>query len=310
MTSSTGVVIAIPTFRRPRGLADLLEAIAAIPAGVRVVVADNDAERKEGTAVVGDLVARSYPHPLEAIEVADRGIAQVRNALVSHIIAAGEAQFIVMIDDDERPRAGWLQALLGAQAQTGAQVVGGPVARRFEVPVPTHLERANNHNPGQYPTGPVAFVDATSNVLFDASVFREIEGPWFDPFFALTGGEDKDFMTALRLRGKTFAWCDEAQVEETFPASRCSVQWAVRRAFSTGNSDMLVNLRRRPPEFGFAGESAKIAGALMVAAVNLTLLAFDPARRFYGMRLGARVAGKLVALFGYRHLEYRTVHGR
>lgn len=303
------VVVAIPTFRRPGSLTKLLDEIARIPNDLRVVVADNDCDKAEGLAVVTAMKLKGYPHPLESIGVAERGIAPTRNALVSHIIADEHVALIAMIDDDERPMENWLRSLLTTQATTGAHVVGGPVIRRFEVLVPKYLEEANNYGPGRFKSGSIDFVDATSNVLFDAAVFRETEAPWFDPYFALTGGEDKDFMLSLRLRGKRFAWAEEAQVEETLPVSRCSTRWALQRAFSTGNSDMLVNLRRRPPDFSLAGEAMKILGALSVSVVNMTLFVFLPARRFDGMRLFARVMGKLSAVFGRRHFEYRTIHG-
>ena len=47
------VTVAIPTFRRPQGLARLLAALAKLrtDASVTVLVADNDAEGREGLAV-------------------------------------------------------------------------------------------------------------------------------------------------------------------------------------------------------------------------------------------------------------------
>jgi succinoglycan biosynthesis protein ExoM len=305
----TTLAVAVPTFKRPRSLARLLECLAPIPVAFRVVVADNDAEGAEGLAVAQACAANGYPRPLEAMVVAERGIAQTRNALAAHVVADARLKFVAMIDDDESPAPGWLGALLRTQAATGAHVVGGPVRRRFEINVPRHLETANSYAPGRFRTGPIDFVDATSNVLFDVDVFRQSAPPWFDPFFALTGGEDKDFMMRLKLGGRRFAWADDASVEETLPATRCTTSWAVQRAFSAGNSDMLVNLRRRPPGFNAVSETAKIAGAAGLALFNLTLLGFDPARRFDGLRLGARALGKIAAALGHRHLEYRTIHG-
>jgi hypothetical protein len=72
---------------------------------------------------------------------------------------------------------------------------------------------------------------------------------------------------------------------------------------------MLVNLRRRPPDFGIAKETVKIAGAAFVATVSVALFAFLPARRFAGLQLMARVMGKLAAVIGRRHYEYKVIHG-
>ena len=74
--------ICIPTFRRPRMLKRLLDAIAALKtsAGSRVLVADNDAESHAGFDLCRALT--DYPWPLTAVIAEKRGIAQVRNTLI------------------------------------------------------------------------------------------------------------------------------------------------------------------------------------------------------------------------------------
>ena len=158
--------------------------------------------------------------------------------------------------------------------------------------------------------GPIGLIDATSNILFRAELFRSRAAPWFDPSYALMGGEDKDILTSFKLEGRTFAWASRATVTEEMPASRCSQSWMLKRAYWVGNTDTLINLKHRPPGFTFLSEAAKIAGGLSVAAFNIILFAWHPPRRFEGLRLGARVMGKIVALSGGRHEEYRIVHGR
>src|SRR2546423_1753123 len=78
------VVVAIPTFRRPGSLAHLLDALSLLVTAhaVRVLVADNDSERHEGFDFCQRFSAQ-YRWPLESIIVTERGIAQVRNALVA-----------------------------------------------------------------------------------------------------------------------------------------------------------------------------------------------------------------------------------
>jgi glycosyltransferase involved in cell wall biosynthesis len=306
------VVIGVPTFRRPLWLERCLRALPDVrrDRDVRVVVADNDSDQRQGVAVCEKLVAEGYGLPLTAVVVERRGISHTRNALVAACIADPEAEFLVMIDDDEWPDSGWLTALLSVQAAHGADVVGGPVRRVFETAVPDYVVRANQPDYKKTPTGPIDLVDATSNILFRADLFRERPAPWFDPEYALMGGEDKDLLVSFKLEGRRFAWAADAIVSEELPASRCSAGWMIKRAFWVGNTDTLINLKRRPPGFSFATESAKIVGALAVALFNMTIFAWHPRRRFEGARLGARVIGKLVALMGGRHAEYSVIHGR
>jgi len=215
-----------------------------------------------------------------------------------------------MIDDDEWADDTWMAELLRVQSQFGADVVGGPVRRVFERAVPGYLSRANQADFDKMVDGRVGLIDATSNILFRAELFRGRPAPWFDLNYALMGCEDKDLLTSFKLAGKTFAWASRAHVTEEMPASRCSQKWMLKRAYRVGNTDTLINLKHRPPEFGFVSEAVKIAGALCVAAFNVILFAWYPPRRFEGLRLGARVIGKIVALSGGRHEEYRVVHGR
>ena len=175
---------------------------------------------------------------------------------------------------------------------------------------PDYVARANQPDYAAIPTGSVGFVDATSNILFAAALFRERPGPWFDVQYALMGCEDMDLLLGFKLAGRRFAWAGDASVTEDMPASRSSARWMIQRAFRTGNTDTLVKLKHRPPGFTLASEGAKIAAASLLAAVNVALFAWHPARRFEGLRLGARVLGKLLAVLGRRYAEYgATTHG-
>ena len=65
---SERVIIAIPTFKRPRSLARLLDAIARLKtdAEISVLVADNDAEAHQGFDLCAGM-AGSYRWPLRAV---------------------------------------------------------------------------------------------------------------------------------------------------------------------------------------------------------------------------------------------------
>ena len=123
------VVVAIPTFRRPRSLARLLAALETIEteACVSVVVADNDAERHEGHDLCLKLRAQGYRWPLEAVIVPERGIAQVRNVLVGRALSYRDAGFVAMLDDEEWPSPGWLDQFLRVQERTGADALQGSI---------------------------------------------------------------------------------------------------------------------------------------------------------------------------------------
>src|SRR5579862_3440046 len=121
------VVIAIPTFKRPKSLARLLHAIARLKtkAEISVLVADNDALAHQGFDFCAAL-ALAYRWPLRAVIEETRGIAQVRNRLVAEALKS-DMQFIAMIDDDEWPSENWIEELLRAQRAVRADAIQGSV---------------------------------------------------------------------------------------------------------------------------------------------------------------------------------------
>src|ERR1700759_2317869 len=104
------VIVCIPTYKRPKSLKRLLDAIAVLEtsADVRVLVADNDAEAHAGFDLCQSL---SYRWPLTAVIAHSRGIAQVRNCLIENALKT-DAKFIAMIDDDEWPSPQWIDEFL------------------------------------------------------------------------------------------------------------------------------------------------------------------------------------------------------
>jgi len=92
------VVIAIPTCKRPESLARLLDAIAALDtdAEIFVLVADNDSRGHQGFDLCETRAPR-YRWPLRAVIEPVRGIAPVRNRLVSEAL---KTDFVCAQADD------------------------------------------------------------------------------------------------------------------------------------------------------------------------------------------------------------------
>src|SRR6478752_5632130 len=173
------VVVAIPSFRRPKGLERLLMALEKIEtdAGISVLVADNDAEKREASAVCERLRKQEYRWPLDCIIAEERGIAQTRNALVDHILTHSSAAFVAMLDDDEWPAPQWLDAFLKVQRTTGADALHGAVLREFQSE-PSHWATAcHGIAPMRNKTGIVPMIGGTSNVLLRRSCFEGLAKP-------------------------------------------------------------------------------------------------------------------------------------
>ena len=298
-----GVVIAIPTCKRPKSLARLLDAITRLETevGISVLVVDNDAERHQGFDLCADLAA-SYRWPLRAVIEEKRGIAHARNRLVAEALS-GDAQFLAMIDDDEWPQADWIEEFLRVRRETGASLLQGSIlfVREGQGPKPVPDIR--------HATGPVDMPQGAGNLLIHRSVLEAMAAPWFDPDFALTGGEDLEFFMRLKQAGCRFAWADEARAFGDVAASRDDLSWVLRRAYSNGSSDMRVLIKHRPGPGLILREGAKIAGSLLLSGFLALILGPSPNHRRGPLTKFCRAAGKLTAMMGARYNEYAVVHG-
>lgn len=303
------ITIAIPTFRRPKGLARLLASLAELETGadVRVIVGENDTENRQGFAVCEEFRCKGYRWPLECIVVEERGISQNRNTLVACALADPAMKFLLMIDDDERVQPHWLDRMLRAQSGFGADAVEGHVTPVFgNGDAQRYYEGIASHRGA---SGPVEMLESSANILVTRDALARLVPPHFDNRFALTGGEDKDFFLRLKAAGARFAWSAEAVIYTDVPSTRAGLRWSLARAYRVGNSDMRIYLKHRTGLPGIAKELAKIAGALLLSPLAAFILMASPNRRMAALRKFVRAAGKASALFGTQYREYSVIHG-
>lgn len=308
--AAAAVVVAIPTFRRPAELKRLLAALEKLEtaASITVVVADNDGEAHAGYDLCREMIGR-YRWPLDPIIATERGIAQVRNALVARALGYPHIQYVAMLDDDEWPAPQWLDEMIRTQHQTGADIVEGSI--EFE-----HQEGALHFEPGfdgvssmRRPTGPTAMLEGAGNLLITRACLDNLTAPWFDPAFALTGGEDRDFFERVKAAGGRFAWSDEGLAFTLVPQNRQSFSWVLGRAYAIGNTEMRIFLKYRPAVAARAKEYLKIAAALVLMPLLSLALLVRPQKAADALRRFCRNWGKLAALAGVIHQPYAVRHG-
>lgn len=301
------IAVLIPTFRRPEGLRRLLDSLTEQTSRhpVRIHVADNDGDGREGIAVVAGLKATGYPLDIDAFVVPERGLCNVRNALVARALDAPDATHVAMIDDDEWPDAGWLDALVEGQQATGADIVAGPVVSVFEGAKPAWATHCRLFLPEQRPDGPCDIVWGVNNVLIVRSCLQTTPAPWFDMAFNEIGGEDADAFVRWQSEGRTFAWVQAAQVFEAIPPSRARIAWVLRRGWRIGTSDVVIRFRREPGWQGKIKTTGKALAGFLTSAMTTPLrLPFERDRVNVLYDLSKSVA-KLYAVCGGRYYEYR-----
>jgi len=222
------------TFKRPTFLEHLLRTLEVQRTDnlfeYDVVVADNDAARSAEPVVR----ARASASKLKIMYCVEpvANIAAARNAA----LANARGDFIAFIDDDEFPTGEWLYWLFRTREDRQAGGVLGPVLPQFQLEPPTWLTKGKFFDRPRYATGrPLAWFEARSgNVLFVREILNQLDPPFRTQF--ATAGEDMDFFRRAIERGFTFVWCDEAEVFEFVPASRCTRRYLLRRAVLRGSN--------------------------------------------------------------------------
>lgn len=238
------VAVVIPTLRRLDGLERALRSVfaqtGALDRLAAVVVADND---PDGSAapLVEHLRAES-PVPLIYAPAPEPGVATARNVG----LAATDAPLIAFLDDDEAASPGWLAALLSAQAQTGADVLFGPIRGRAPENIgwtAAYLERFFGRD-GPDVVGLTNAIHGCGNSLMVRATALPGPAP-FDVAMNETGGEDDRLFTGLMARGGRFGWAAGAWVDEFAPPHRATLRYALTRAFAYGQSPSQMAADRR-----------------------------------------------------------------
>jgi glycosyltransferase involved in cell wall biosynthesis len=196
-----------------------------------VVVTDNDSAQSARAVVEKYQRERFLGVQIVYATEPTKNIALARNTALSH----ATADFIVFIDDDEFPAAGWLLNLFRTCESHVAGVLG-PVKPHFEQQPPQWLIKGGFYQRPTHSTGVVISWQEcrTGNVLFRRNILDPSEPPFRREFGG--GGEDQDFFRRMIERGHHFIWCDEAVVYEVVPPSRWSRRFMIHRALLRGRS--------------------------------------------------------------------------
>jgi len=295
------VSICIATFRRPSGLARLLDSLArlALPEGlaVEVVVVDNDAA---GEARSQALAACEAARTARWFVEPRQNIALARNRAVSE----ARGRWIAFIDDDEVADESWLAAFWTWIERGAGDGFFGPVLPRLDAVATPWLDVETFFSRPRHPSGtPIdAREVSTSNALVRRSLFADRR---FDPAWGRTGGSDVELFDRMLAAGARFLWCDEAIVCETIPACRQRLGWLAQRAFRGGvGFTRLQRQRRRSGAVRRGLPRALLALAVLVPLLPLALLAGRPAAARVWLRICTQ-AGHLWAFAGRSYEEYR-----
>ena len=302
------VTVAALTYKRPEGVKELLQGLAALrhPEGweVRFLIVDNDPDDSARAAV--SEAGASLPGLSYVVEP-EPGIPAARNRALQEATESG-ATLLCFLDDDETPEADWLTQLVAFWRATGAALIGGPLRRTLSGKPRSALHRwfakslvarrslaerlaASRASAGK----PVPVY--TSNWMCALEPVRK-RGLAFDRSMRFSGGSDAAFYRAARAQGLATGWCSRAIVSEPISQERLSIRYQFRRsrdqgivaAQLEGRSGLATVLRQAP-------RAAAGLGLLVVPVLGVASLAT-------GLHLIASAAGHLAGLRGRQSSLY------
>lgn len=312
LRASKKVAICVASYKRPRGLAKLLESIRQLDIeglAPQLVVIDNDAA---GSAKgVFDEVAPSIPFPTHyAIEQA-RGMVLVHNRLIAEAKTLG-AEFVALVDDDQTVGTQWLSGMVKTAVTFDAEIVAPRLLYSFPQGTSSAIRRSFGSSTDAKPTGTRLKHAGSGGTLYRISALDRFDGP-FDIRLNLAGGHDTLLSSTLALEGGTIVVSHEAEVTEHMPKSRLNLKWIVSRAWREGSSRSQDVKWINPSQKKslkwcvlFAGYAAKNALLAVVDAIRYREL---PVKRLRLTVFG--ISGLWHMIFGAsKHEEYATqIHG-
>ncbi len=244
----TRVCVAVPAIRRPERLGELLRHLArqdvdSTRYDLRIVVIAND-RRPAAESRIREANAY-FEQPLEYVHVPEPGPAAVKNAALAY--AAGRAELLAMIDDDEVPDPAWLSELLRVRAVSGADAVVGRVLTRFAAGTPKWAMQERFFEPPRAEDGAGLSYGNTANCLVVLASVASLQLR-FDPGLSCYGGEDTLFFMQLRAGGGKIVYAAGAVATETLSVSRTRLRSIAAGKFRHGNSHArcALLLSRRP----------------------------------------------------------------
>ncbi len=306
----TKIIIAALTYEREQGLATLLNAVEKLNIvshiALELLIVDNSPSHSAKAQLTE--YAKAFRFPMHIKNVTERGIAHARNQVLEHALKS-DAEYLLMIDDDEYPSQNWVTEMINAFDKFGGHVVIGPVRPIFDKPPSPWMIAGKHFSFGGYQDGEVLREGNTSNAAVKLDFLRA-HSVRFNRQFDFTGGEDTCFFHELLKVGARITFAQHAIVNETIVAHRSTISWLLKRWMRTGNTDAyirLLNTENRLFIFMEGIMRTMIGTFLMIASIAPLIFGYT-SKFFDHLRITSRGMGYIGASLRIQYNEYRDLN--
>jgi glycosyltransferase involved in cell wall biosynthesis len=284
----TAVSVLVPTFRRPNSFVRAARSVFSQRSGAQIELVAVDNSPEGSARDVCRMLESQAPFVFRWTHEAAPGVARARNAA----LAQARGDMVAWLDDDQEAPADWLDALIAAQRETGAESVFGPVRARAAPSArnAAFYERLHSRS-GPATNGLIKRAFGLGNSLQPRALFA---GPApFDERANERGGEDDMLFAAWAAAGARFAWAADAPVIEHLGPERVRLAYALRRAFAFGQGPCELAWARRDHAALLRHMSVGAAQALACGALSAPALVLSTPHGLALLGAAARGAGKL-----------------
>jgi GT2 family glycosyltransferase len=305
---SVGIVVCVPTFRRPQHLRLTLDSLANQRTERRfaVIIVENDASRCEGVPVAAAFLRAGKFAGLCVVEPRQGNCHAINAAFETALATFPAAARFLMIDDDEIASRDWLELMVRAVEASGADVIGGPVFPKFDDERQHKLRRHPAFYPAYEVSGPVPVIYGCGNCLITRAVFAALGEPAFDLRFNFLGGGDYDFFARCHRAGFRFHWAAEAVIVETVPKSRTNVGWLAQRGLRIGAINYHVQRKATRTVWARAKLIAKTFAMLPFSLFRAGRLVLSKHKAVVAMHPMTVAAGSVLATIGIEPQPYQA----
>jgi GT2 family glycosyltransferase len=305
---SIGIVVCIPSFRRPQHLRLTLESLAAQRTDRRfaVVIVENDAMGCGSVPVAMEFLQAGRFPGLCVIEPSQGNCHAINAAFETALETFPAAAHFLMIDDDEIASKDWLETMVCAAEATGADLVGGPVQPNFDDPMKRGLRRHPAFRPAYDSSGPVPVIYGCGNCLITRAVFTGLGDPAFDVRFNFLGGGDTDFFVRCRQAGMKFHWAAEAVITETVPPNRTNPGWLALRGLRIGAINYHIEVKAARTPWSRVKLLAKMLAMLPLSLFRAGALIFTEQKALIALHPMTVAAGSALAAVGIEPQPYKA----
>jgi len=305
---SVGIVVCIPSFRRPQHLRLTLESLAGQRTDRRfaVVIVENDAAGCEAVPVAAEFLRAGRFAGLCVIEPRQGNCHAINAAFETAMATFPDADQFLMIDDDEIASRDWLELMVRTAEATGADLVGGPVQPNFDDHSKSGLRRHPAFRPAYDTSGAVPIIYGCGNCLITRAVFEKLGDPAFDLRFNFLGGGDTDFFVRCRQAGMKFHWAAEAVITETVPPNRTRPGWLALRGLRIGAINYHIEVKAARTPWSRLRVVAKMLTMLPLSILRAGRLAVTEQKALIALHPMTVAAGSALAAIGIEPHQYKA----